>query len=107
MYNFIKVKLLENAGEKSYSINLIKKLLSTFKEHKFIWLMGADNLANFNRWYMYEEIINLINIAIFPRNPRVGHSSFCPFLFSKLYNRNNFSLRTHPQPTLKKTTCDF
>ena len=38
---------------------------------------------------------------------RVGPSSFCPFLISKLYRRNNFSLRTHPQPTLKKTTCDF
>ena len=80
--DFIKVKLLENAGEKSYSINLIKKLLSTFKEHKFIWLMGADNLANFNRWYMYEEIINLINIAIFPRNEDLG----LPNIFNELYN---------------------
>ena len=38
---------------------------------------------------------------------RVGPSSFCPFLISKLVRRKHFSLRTHPQPTLKKTTCDF
>ena len=38
---------------------------------------------------------------------RVGGSSSCPFHSSKLAPRKNCSLRTHPQPTLKKTTCEF
>ena len=82
--DFIKVKLLENCGEKSYSINLITNLLCKFKDHKFIWLMGADNLTNFHQWYKYDEIINLINIAIFPRNKNLK----LPNVFNELYFNN-------------------
>lgn len=83
--DFIKVKLLEPLKQKSYSINLINHLQKKYKEHNFIWLMGADNLANFTSWYNYEKIIQTINIAIFPRNNYLNS----PNIFNEKY-KNNF-----------------
>jgi len=66
--DFIKVKLLEKNKESNYSIDLINKLLEENQNHKFIWLMGADNLAIFHSWRNWQQIVESVNIAIFPRN---------------------------------------
>ncbi len=63
-YDFIKIKLLEEETN-NYTISLLKKILA--KDKKFFWLMGADNLANFHLWKNWQEIANLINIIVFPR----------------------------------------
>jgi nicotinate-nucleotide adenylyltransferase len=34
---------------------------------RFIWLMGADNLASFHRWQHWREIFQLMPIAVFDR----------------------------------------
>lgn len=81
--SFIKVKILETAKQKSYSINLIKQLFLDYPEHKFTWLMGADNLVNFTKWYQYEQFINLINIAIFPREKFLT----LPNIFTEKYKK--------------------
>ena len=34
---------------------------------EFVWIMGADNLANFHRWQRWREIAGLVSIAVIDR----------------------------------------
>jgi len=34
---------------------------------RFVWLMGADNLADFHRWHAWQEIAALVPIAVIDR----------------------------------------
>lgn len=34
---------------------------------RFVWVMGADNLANFDRWHAWQEIAAMIPIAVIDR----------------------------------------
>jgi nicotinate-nucleotide adenylyltransferase len=57
------------AGEKgsAYTIDLLTELKRRFPGVAFVWLMGADNLADFHRWRAWEEIFALMPIAVFDR----------------------------------------
>jgi nicotinate-nucleotide adenylyltransferase len=35
--------------------------------HRFIWLMGADNLRNFHKWRNWRGIVREVPIAVIPR----------------------------------------
>ncbi len=43
------------------------KLLTAFPNSRFVWLMGADNMQQFNEWHAWEEIACTLPIAIFDR----------------------------------------
>lgn len=34
---------------------------------KFVWMMGADNLETFHRWYRWQDIARLMPISVFDR----------------------------------------
>lgn len=34
---------------------------------RFVWIMGADNLAGFHRWHGWQEIMSMVPIAVFDR----------------------------------------
>ena len=34
---------------------------------RFVWLMGADNLADFHRWHAWREIASMVPIAVIDR----------------------------------------
>lgn len=46
------------------TLNSIKK---SYHNTDFVWLMGADNLVIFDKWYNWEEIFHQIPIAVFAR----------------------------------------
>ena len=50
-----------------YSVDTIKALQSAMPKTRFAWIMGADNLATFHRWYKWREITQMLPIAIFDR----------------------------------------
>jgi len=51
----------------SYTVDLLSELKRRFPEVNFVWLMGADNLADFDRWRAWEEIFALMPIAVLDR----------------------------------------
>ncbi len=57
---------LEQKWGTQYSIDTLYKLREDFP-HKFIWLMGADNLAQFHRWKDWQKIAALVPIAVIAR----------------------------------------
>lgn len=46
------------------TLRLVKKLRP---RNEFVWLMGADNLADFHRWQDWREIADMMPIAVIDR----------------------------------------
>jgi len=65
--NKILVKDLEKNLKDSYFINLLKKILTDYQGNEYILIIGADNLINFHLWYKWQEILDLVKIAVFDR----------------------------------------
>ena len=64
--NYIKVKFYEEKIGSNRTINLIKHL-SKEKQNEIYFIMGADNLINFHKWYKWKSIIKKCNILVFDR----------------------------------------
>ena len=63
----IKVSDIEFYLKTTYTYKTIEKLQLLYPNIAFIWLMGADNLANFHKWKHWQKIIEQCPIAIFDR----------------------------------------
>ena len=55
-------------NERSYTILLIQKLNSLYPNHKFSFLIGADNVMNLQNWYEYEKLLELIDFVVINRD---------------------------------------
>jgi nicotinate-nucleotide adenylyltransferase len=50
-----------------YTLDLIRFLRARYPEVRFVWLMGADNLAGFHRWRGWDEILRLVPVCVVAR----------------------------------------
>ena len=64
--NYIKVKFYEEKIGSNRTIDLIEHL-SKEKKNEIYFIMGADNLINFHKWYKWKSIIKKCNILVFDR----------------------------------------
>jgi nicotinate-nucleotide adenylyltransferase len=64
--NYINVKFYEDKIASNRTIDLIK-YLNKDKKFEIYFIMGADNLINFHKWYKWKSIIKMCNILIFDR----------------------------------------
>ena len=51
----------------AYTIDTLRALKARFPGVRFVWLMGADNLAQFHRWRGWRKIAALVPIAVVAR----------------------------------------
>ena len=64
----IKVSDIEVKIDTRYTVDTISKLQQFYPDVNFIWLMGADNLAQIPKWKNWQKIFKLVPIAVFDRN---------------------------------------
>ena len=50
-----------------YTAATLKRLKALYPGVRFVWLMGADNLAQFHHWQNWEWIIQNVPIGVFAR----------------------------------------
>jgi len=50
-----------------FTCDTIHALHSSLPEANFIWVMGADNLVGFNKWQNWQDITEMLPIAVFDR----------------------------------------
>jgi len=50
-----------------YTADLLQAFKQRYRGVHFVWLMGADNLAEFHRWGAWQEIFGLVPIAVLDR----------------------------------------
>ncbi len=87
--SFIKVKFYEKIIKSNKTINLINHLKKN-KNIEIYFLMGADNLINFHKWYKSKLISQKCNILVFDRHG---------------YKKNSLKSKTFKQ--LSKTNLKF
>lgn len=50
-----------------YTVDTLSWLSRACEGSRFVWIMGADNLAQFHRWERWQEIAGLMPIAVYAR----------------------------------------
>ncbi|RCK52172.1 nicotinate-nucleotide adenylyltransferase [Thalassospira profundimaris] len=63
----IVVSAIETQLGTRYTADTLAALQRRFTQTRFVWLMGADNLAQFHRWKFWEKLIHHAPIAVLDR----------------------------------------
>ena len=63
----IRVTAIETRLGTRYTIDTLDRLTALFPNRRFVWLMGADNLAGFHRWRRWRAIARRVPIAVIAR----------------------------------------
>ncbi len=50
-----------------FTADTLEKLVERRRDCRFLWLMGADNLIQIDRWKNWQQIFHLLPIAVFDR----------------------------------------
>jgi nicotinate-nucleotide adenylyltransferase len=65
----IDVTCLETAIGTRYTVDTIGYLRKRCASAHFVWIMGADNLAQFHRWDNWQKIASEVPLAVVDRAP--------------------------------------
>ncbi|MFM8960489.1 MAG: nicotinate (nicotinamide) nucleotide adenylyltransferase [Bacteroidota bacterium] len=52
----------------SYTIHTLEALRESYPERDFVLLLGEDQLAGFQGWHRYQEILSLVPLWVYPRH---------------------------------------
>jgi len=63
----IRVSDIEQRLGTRYTVDTIGRLQQRFPGVRFVWLMGADNLAQIPHWHRWPEIFARVPVAVFDR----------------------------------------
>jgi len=63
----IHITTLETRLGTRYTADTLQALQVRYPNIRFVWIMGADNLAGFHRWKKWQSIFKNCRIAIFHR----------------------------------------
>ena len=63
----VVVKPIEFQLNTRYTADTIALLKKRYTQTRFVWIMGADNLAQFSEWKDWQRISRMVNIAVFNR----------------------------------------
>jgi nicotinate-nucleotide adenylyltransferase len=63
----IRPTAIEREFGTRYTVNTLENLIRRYPKRQFIWIMGADNLAQFHRWKSWRRIARHIVIAVIAR----------------------------------------
>ncbi len=70
----IKVTDVEDRLGTRYTADTLTALRQRFPRARFVWLMGADNLAQIRHWDRWETIFELVPVAVFDRPTYVSRA---------------------------------
>lgn len=98
----VTVTALETHLGTRYTAETIAALQMRYPGVRFVWLMGADNLANFHHWDRWREIIESVPIGVLARpGDRIpARTSKAAQLYSgyRLRKRDAFGIGHHSAP---------
>lgn len=70
----IVVTDIERSLGTRYTADTLNGLCRRYREHRFVWLMGADNLIQISAWRRWPEIFRTVPVAVFDR-PNYGYKA--------------------------------
>ncbi|MFN3475527.1 MAG: nicotinate-nucleotide adenylyltransferase [Blastomonas sp.] len=63
----IRATAIESELGTRFTVDTLAKLQRRHSRRDFIWIMGADNLANFHQWHRWRDIARQMPIAVVAR----------------------------------------
>ncbi len=63
----IRVTAIERELGTRFTCDTLRALVRRYPKRRFVWLMGADNLAQFHRWRDWRRIARTVPIAVIAR----------------------------------------
>jgi len=66
----IEISCLESVIGTRYTFDTVRYLRRRASGLRFVWIMGADNLAQFHRWQNWRRIASEVPIAVIDRPPQ-------------------------------------
>src|SRR3954469_15463640 len=63
----IRVSDFEAQAGPRYTVDTVRRLKQRHREHRFIWLLGSDTLANFHKWRDWRGLAREVPIAVIRR----------------------------------------
>ncbi|KEJ89127.1 nicotinate-nucleotide adenylyltransferase [Sulfitobacter donghicola] len=63
----VKITGIENRLGTRFTAETLRGLQRLYPQQRFVWLMGADNLAQFHRWQDWQDIANRVPLGILAR----------------------------------------
>jgi nicotinate-nucleotide adenylyltransferase len=58
---------IETRLKTRFTADTLRLLVRRYPGHRFVWIMGADNLAQFHRWHRWRTIARTMPIAVVAR----------------------------------------
>ena len=78
-----------------YTVDTLAKLVRRYPKRRFVWLMGADNLAQLHRWKDWRRIARTMPIAVIARPGYDGAALASPAMaWLRRYRVSAASFRT-------------
>jgi nicotinate-nucleotide adenylyltransferase len=74
----IKVSDFERQMETRYTVDTLAALRRRYSDHRFIWLMGADTVAQFHHWRSWRTLAGMVPIAVIHRPGYDGAARAAP-----------------------------
>ena len=65
----LRATALETLFGTQRTADSLRVLRMRFPRVRFVWLMGADNMIQIERWYAWQQIFHALPVAIFDRPP--------------------------------------
>ena len=69
----IRVTTIERDLGTRYTVDTVRRIVARYPNRRFVWLMGADNLADFHRWRDWRGLARIVPIAVVARPGYEGH----------------------------------
>jgi nicotinate-nucleotide adenylyltransferase len=63
----IRVSDFEGRAGTRFTIDTLRQLQRRYPRHQFVWLMGADTVAQFHQWKQWRAIARMVPIAVIAR----------------------------------------
>ena len=63
----VRIMDVETQLSSSYTSSTLAHLISSYPRNQFVWLMGADNLQQLDKWQNWRSIMNKVPIGILAR----------------------------------------
>jgi nicotinate-nucleotide adenylyltransferase len=63
----LRVSAMEREFGTYYTIDTLRRIVRRWPKRRFVWLMGADNLAQFGQWRNWRGLARLMPIAVISR----------------------------------------
>jgi len=89
--DFVQIKTFEiRKSTKSYTYDTVRYYKKEFPDYKFSFIMGSDQLDNFEKWDHFEKLIKEIDFKVFLRNKTFNKDVIKKYNIETFEFENNF-----------------